>query len=206
MIVMWAKCAIAMLCCSSLSAWAADPWCSPRGKPAFTFEWLAKGKANPDLGSVRIRDAAGKTVQVLADVENYYRDSESFGTGTDFNNDGCADLTVTSSVAGIGNRSSTVFLYNPRTRRFEANEALSTIGGLALDPKDKNCVNGDWKGGAEDMYASRHCWKAGKLVLMSEYQVSPLYGPEGEFACYEHVETEYRGGKKREKKSCTKEF
>lgn len=42
--------------------------------------------------------------------------------------------------------------------------------------------------------------------MQSEYQVTPLYNPEGEFACYEHVETEYRGGKKREKKSCTKEF
>lgn len=148
---MWAKCAIAMLCCCSLPAWAADPWCSPRGKSAFTFEWLSKGKADRALGSVRIKDAAGKTVQVLADVENYYRDSESFGTGTDFNNDGCADLAVTNSVAGIGNRSSTVFLYNPRTKRFDANEALSHIGGLELDPKDKNCVTGGWKGGAEDM-------------------------------------------------------
>ncbi|MBD8530533.1 hypothetical protein IFT83_11155 [Massilia sp. CFBP 13647] len=203
---MWAKHAVAMLCCCSLSAWAAAPWCSPRGKPAFTFQWVARDKADPALGSVRIKDAAGKTVQVLADVENYYADSKSFDTGTDFNNDGCADLVVTTSVAGIGNESLAVFLYNPRTKRFEANEALSNIGGLELDPKDRNCVTGGWKGGAEDMYSSRHCWKQGQLVMISEYKVSPLYGPEGEFTCYEHVETEYRGGEKREKKSCTKEF
>lgn len=67
-------------------------------------------------------------------------------------------------------------------------------------------MTGYWKGGAEDMHSERHCWSKGKLVLKSEYEVSPLYNGEGEFQCYQHVETAYRGGKKHTRTSCTKEF
>lgn len=195
-----------MLCCWTMSACAADPWCSAGAQPALSFEWLPKDKAEPSLGSVRIRDANGRIVQVLENVENYREDSASLGTGTDFNNDGCPDLVVTSSMAAIGNESVTAFLYNPRTRRFELSEALSAVGGLQLDSRDRNCVTGDWKGGAQDVYSQRLCWSKGKLVLESEYDVSPRYNKEGEFQCFLHTETVYRGGKKRERTKCTKEF
>ncbi|KQQ96922.1 FG-GAP repeat protein [Massilia sp. Leaf139] len=208
--MLWTKYTLALLCCASLPAWAADPWCSARGKPALTFEWVPKDQADPKLGSVRIKDVSGKTVQVIDEMENYYgdseSDSESFDTRTDFNNDGCPDLVVTGSIAGIGNESQVVFLYERRTRRFAANEALSNIGGLELDPKDRNCVGGSWKSGADSVYTSRHCWKNGKLVMTNEYRMSPRLSPAGEFACYEHVETEYRDGRKRTKTSCTKTY
>ena len=143
---------------------------------------------------------------MLDNLENYGRSSESLDASRDFNNDGCADLVVTSSIAGIGNESAKAFLYNPKTRRFEVSGALSNIGGLDLDPRDKNCVTSYWKGGAMDYYAARHCWNKGKLVMKSEHTVWPTYNGEGELQCFLHVKTDYRGGKKRERTICTKEF
>lgn len=198
--------ALAMLCCCALPAMAADPWCSARDKPALTFVWQPANKAEPSVGRVLVKDASGKTVQVLDKLENYFASSESLRSGTDFNNDGCRDLVVTNSVAGIGNESSSVFLYQPTTKRFVLSEALSEIGGLELDRDDKNCVTSFWKGGAADMYFARHCWNNGKLLIQRESQVSPRYKEDGEVQCYEHVETTYRGGKKRTKTDCTQEF
>lgn len=170
-----------------------------------SFEWEPKDKAEPQLGSVGIKNtASGKTVQVLDNVERYSADTP-FGT-QDLNNDGCRDLVVTSSVAGIGNESKTVFLYSPKKRRFVLSDALSAIGGLEIDPRDKNCVTGSWKGGAADFYSAKHCWSKGKLMLRSEASVSPMLREDGGLNCYQHVNTEYRAGKKRTRKDCTGEF
>lgn len=162
--------------------------------------------ADLGTGTVQIKDASGRIVQVLDDVENNQRSSESLETRKDFNNDGCADLVVTTSVAAIGNESIMVFLYNPNTRRFEVSEALSSIGRQDPDPRDKNCFNSHRKGGAMDFYTARHCWSKGKLVLKSEHSVSPVYNDGGEFECYYHVKTDYRGGKKRERTNCKKNW
>lgn len=183
---------------------AADPWCSARGNEVLSFEWTPTDAAEPRIGSVRVQHAdSGKTVQVLKNVENYRDNSDSFRY-QDLNNDGCRDLLVTSSVAGIGNESNTVFLYSPRTKRFVLSKALTDIGGLDVDRRDKNCVTGFWKGGAADFYTSRHCWRHGKLVIKSEYSVSPVVKAGRD--CYLHITTEYRDGKKRMKRSCTKEL
>jgi len=203
--VLWKMVSMAMLCCWSLPAWAADPWCSPGGASALRFEWLPKDTSNPSIGSVRIQDASGNIVQTLDDLESYYGDSESLGTGTDFNNDSCPDLLLVHSKAPIGNESVRVFLYNAEAKRFEINEAVSELAGPSIDPDDKNCLISSSKGGAEDVYSAKHCWNKGKLVLQSEYDISPLY-KDGKFQCFQHTSTVYRGGKKRTRTNCTKKF
>jgi hypothetical protein len=203
---MWKSLSIAMLCCWCVPAWALDPWCGVRNSSAYSFEWLPDSEADTRVGSVRIKDAAGAVVQVLDKLENYHASSEMLGTSRDFNGDGCADLVVTNSVAGIGNESLSVFLYQPQRGRFVLDEALSAIGGLDVDPRDKRCVTGFWKGGAADIHTERHCWRKGKLVMVQEYSVSPLYNEEGALRCYEHVTIDYRGGKKRKRRECTKEL
>lgn len=198
---------ILLLCCSSLPAWAFDPWCGPRGESAYSFEWVSRDQAEPNVGSVRIKDAAGKLVQVLDNVTNYYwESSESLGIRRDFNNDGCPDLVVTSEVAKIGNESVEAFLYERKTKRFKRSQALSNVPAPNVDPRDKRCVTGGWKSGADSAYSSRHCWRKGKLVLVSEYKVAPRYEGDSESFCYEHVETTYHGGKKRTRTKCTKTF
>lgn len=200
------KLVFALLGLWSLSARAADPWCSPQGSRAFSFEWAPQDSAQPSLGSVHIKSTStGKTIQVLDDVENYHANGDAFRY-RDWNNDGCGDLLVVSSVAGIGNESNAIYLYNPKRRRFVLNKALSEIGGLDMDQRDKNCVTGFWKGGAANFYTSKHCWRNGKLVIRNEYTVGPLIDADGNLKCYRHVTTEYRGGKKKVKKSCTKEL
>lgn len=196
----------ALLSLWSASVWAADPWCSSRDTPAFSFEWAPKDKADPRLGSVTVKNSSsGQTLQFLDNVENYHDNSEAF-RNTDLNNDGCGDLLVVSSVGGIGNESKTVFLYNPQSRRFVLHKVLSEIGGLEVDHRDKNCVTGSWKGGASSFGTVKHCWRGKKLVKQSEYSVKPRLGEDGNLQCYEHVATEYRAGKKNVKKSCTQEL
>ena len=202
----WTKLSIAMLCCWSMSAWAADPWCNARDSPAYQFEWLPKNRTEESIGSVLIKDASGKIVQVLDNVENYHHVSESLNTGSDFNNDGCADLVVTSSIAPTGNESRMAFLYNPTTRRFELSKTLSDLVGLELDTRDKNCVTSFAKGGAMDFYAAQHCWSKDKLGMKSEETVWPTYNDEGELECYYHTKISYRGGKKRVRTKCTKQW
>jgi hypothetical protein len=74
--MLWARLTIALLCCWAASVSAADPWCRPGGASALRFEWVPANKAEPKIGSVRIKDVSGKTVQVLDAVENYYGGSE----------------------------------------------------------------------------------------------------------------------------------
>lgn len=200
--MLWKRLSIAMLCCWCMSAWAANPWCSPAGTSALTFEWVPKDKAEPSIGSVRIRDASGKIVQVLDNLTNEYGNSESLRSDRDFNRDGCPDLIVTADMAAIGNESVDAFLYDSRKKRFILHKGLSALGGLDLDPENQNCVTSTWKGGAADIYWAQHCWNKGKLVIQREYDVSPMYNTEGEFQCYQHIATDYRGGKKRERTDC----
>lgn len=188
-----------------MSAWAADPWCSSRGTPALQFEWVPKNTAEPSIGSVQIKAASGVVVQVIDNVENYRENSESLDTGRDWNNDGCADLVVTRSVGGSGNESVDAFLYNPKIKQFELNKALSDLGSPELDPNDRNCLTSSWKGGHSIFYGGRHCWSKGKLVMKSKYSVGPV-DKNGEFHCYRHVTIDYRGGKKRKRTKCTKEW
>lgn len=203
--MVWSKLLIVLLGCCALPTWAADPWCTARGKAALRFEWLPQA-ADGALGSVRIvRADSGKTLQVIEHVENYRADGESLDT-RDFNNDGCGDLAVLAHMAGIGNASSTVYLYDRKRRQFVENAALSNIGGLELDERDRNCVNGGWKTGADRVQTERHCWSGGKLVLKGRYSMAPRIGDDGEFECYEHVETEYIRGRAKTRKTCTKKY
>ncbi|QNA89952.1 hypothetical protein G4G28_18245 [Massilia sp. Dwa41.01b] len=202
---MWKTLSIAVLCCSSLPAWAADPWCSQRGKPAYRFEWVPEKEADRTRGSVHISDASGKTVQVLANLGNERANSESLDTSRDFNYDGCPDLAVTSDVGDTGNESLTVFLYKPKGRQFELSKALSEIGGLDIDNQHGKCVSGAWNVGEAEYYSSRHCWRQGKLVIDHEYDRTTRVNEDGEFVCMLHVETTYRNGKKRTQTKCTQE-
>jgi len=79
------------------------------------------------------------------------------------------------------------------------------LSNPGLDPRDKNCVTESGQIGSGDVYTARHCWSKGKLVLKSEARNQPLYNDKGELQCYQLVETEYRGRKKRTRTSCTKE-
>lgn len=201
----WSMLIIFSLSCLPTAALAADRWCSPAKGHAYSFAWESAGAADSGPGSVRVSNAAGGTVQILANVENY-SGSQELSKIHDYNNDGCDDLAIVSSVAGIGNESNTVFLYDRTRQRFVRSKILSAIGGLELDPRDRNCVTGFWKGGAMDFYTSRHCWKNGKLLIEKEYTVSAVSSEDGTQSCYLHVNTTYRGGKKKVAKRCTQEF
>ena len=206
---MWRTMFITLLALASAPAWSAGQQCSPDAQDMFSFTWVPRMAADPTVGSVRITDRAGKTVQVLDNQTYYYGDNEAAGSNMDtrdFNNDGCGDLVFASDVAPIGNTSNTAFLYEPARRRFVENASLSGIGGLDIDPQDKHCVTGFWKGGAYDVGTQKFCWANGRLLLKEEASVSALVNPEGELACYLHTTTTYRGGKKKTRTKCTKEF
>jgi hypothetical protein len=201
----WLRRLLFALCCGvPCAGWAAGASCGA----SVRFAWVPAA-AGAQSGRVDVVDVrSGRTVQRIDAGENYYAGDPDGGLAAqDLNNDGCADLVVTNGVAPIGNRSVTVYLYDRARHRFVANDALSAIGDPSVDDLDRNCVTGSWKGGAEDVYSSRHCWRGGRLVLVSEYSLSPLYDKEtGEFACYEQVETTYVGKKKRVRRTCTKTY
>ena len=191
------------LFCSPALASTGDPWCSPAKEPhAYSFAWQPDRNASSGPGSVRVSNAAGRTVQILANVE-HDAGSQAPSKIHDYNNDGCDDLAIVSDVAAIGNESKTVFLYDRQRKRFVRSNILSEIGGLELDPRHRNCVTGFWKGGAMDFSTSRHCWKNGKLLIEKAYEVSAVGDEDGKHRCYLHVNTTYRGGKKRVTKRCT---
>lgn len=206
---MWRTLFIILPGLASVPAWSADRQCHPNAKAMFTFTWRPQSAAEPKTGSLRIEAHAGRTVQVLENLEYYYGDSDSADVMVDtrdFNNDGCGDLVIASSIAGIGNTSNTVFLYEPARRRFVANDALSAIMGRDIDPRDKRCVTSFGKGGAADMHTDRYCWSRGRLVLTEQYSISPRIDSDGAFTCYLHTTTTYRHGKKKTRTRCTQDL
>lgn len=187
-------------------AWAADPWCETGGRSGLRLEWLPLDEADPHLGSLSVRDAAdGRIVQVLEGLENYSGSLDAVEIA-DMDNDGCPDLAVLAQVAAIGNRSRAFFLYDRSRRRFAWSGELSGIGGLEVDPTDRNCLIAQWKGGAATIHTARYCWEGGRLALRHEYSVSPMVDEAGEMACYQHVESFHEAGGTRTETSCTAEF
>jgi hypothetical protein len=206
---MWRTMFIIVLGLASAPAWSAGRQCDPDAKAMFTFTWIPQTAAEPKLGSIRITDRAGRTVQVLDNLEYYYGDSETTGDlmdTRDFNNDGCGDLVFANSVAGIGNTSSTAFLYEPVSRRFVEHQSMSEIMGLDIDPLDKRCVTGFGKGGAADFHSAQYCWSKGRLLWKRESSVSPRVNLEGEPTCYMHTTTTYHHGEKKTRQKCTKDL
>lgn len=195
----------ALFCLAPLAGWAANPAC---GVPV-RFAWSQTDAADPHMGRIDVLEKrGGQVVQTIAGVENYYGDVEDGMLATqDLNNDGCPDLVVTSSVAAIGNRSVTVYLYDRRRRQFVYHEGLSAIGDPAVDSREPACVIGSWKSGAVDMGSSRHCWRKGRLVLVSEYSLSARYNEAADgVACYAQKETTWVKGRKRVREWCSKTF
>ncbi|WP_322400283.1 XAC2610-related protein [Massilia luteola] len=186
-----------------LAALAAGPACDAHAG----FAWRPADAGAPASGSVHVVDTrTGRTVQVLDGVQNYYGNDDGL-FAQDLNNDGCPDLVVTTEVAPIGNRTSTIYLYDRASGRFVFSEALSAIGDINVDSRDPNCLTGDWKGGADDVGGERYCWRKGKLVKTNDYSVRPMYDKKtGTFSCFEHSETTHAGGRKRERRDCTKRF
>ena len=197
------KAILLLLCLVPVAALAAGPRCDAQ----LAFHWVPIEANAPTVGSVRVVDErSARTVQVLDGVTNYQGEDGGL-FAQDLNNDGCPDLVVTSEVAPIGNTSSMVYLYDRASGRFVFDEALSAIGNINVDSRDRNCLTGDWKGGAEDVGGERYCWRKGKLIKTNEYSVRPLYDKAtGKFSCYEHVVTTYAGGRKRVRRDCTKRF
>lgn len=167
----------------------------------FAFAWIPQmAAADTHLGSIRITDRSGRTVQVLDNQTLYYGDNDAAGDlmdTRDFNNDGCGDLVFASQVAAIGNTIDTAFLYETASKRFVENESLSGIMGLDMDESDKGCVTGFGKSGAADIHSERFCWSEGKLVLKEESSVYQAVNLEGEPTCIVHTTTTYRHGKKK---------
>lgn len=204
---MWRTMWLTLLCLASAPAWCAGKECSLDANTMFTFTWVPQTANDTHEGSVRITNHAGQTVQVLDNQTYYYGDDVAFNESidtSDFNNDGCGDLVFTSDIASIGNIIYSAFLYDPARKRFVNNEPLSGIMGLEIDQRDKGCVTGYGKGGADYFSSERHCWSKGELVLKEENSVYPVYNKKGALTCYVHATTTYLHGKKKTKTNCTK--
>lgn len=205
---MWRAMWIILLCLSSAPAWSSGSECSLDANTLFTFTWVPQTGDDPHVGSIRITDHAGRTVQVLDNQTYYYGDDHPAGNmdTRDFNNDGCGDLVFANDIAPIGNTTYSAFVYEAARRRFVENESLSGVPGLELDEHDKNCVTGYWKGGAMEFISERSCWSKGELVLEEENSVYPKINTQGEPTCFVKTTTTYLHGRKNTTTKCTKKL
>jgi hypothetical protein len=120
--------------------------------PEFTFKVLpnvqqpdGEGSPQSTIADVQVfRGESKEPLQSLGDcewlgMEAPYRGSDWF-RAEDMNFDGYLDIFVLTSWGATGNESGCVWLYNPRTGRFQFSKEFSELGGYTLDPATKTII------------------------------------------------------------------
>ncbi|WP_153012822.1 XAC2610-related protein [Pseudacidovorax intermedius] len=121
--------------------------------------------------AIEVRDAStGKRLQVFRD---FYSESQEPSAKAlelvDANFDGHPDLSIFGSSGGAGPNSSTnFFLFNPTTREFAYDAALSDLTQISIDPKSKTIFSAS-RGSCCSHYSSTWRYIQGRLTEVGNW-------------------------------------
>lgn len=135
--------------------------------PEFTFKVIpevqepdSEGNPQSTIHDVQVfRGKSSEPLQSLADcewlgMETPYRGSHWFRV-EDMNFDGYADVFVLTSWGATGNETGCVWLFNPKSGRFEFSKEFSELGTYTLDPATKTISTRGYSG-ADTIAAARY--------------------------------------------------
>jgi hypothetical protein len=136
----------------------------PEGNPQSTIHdvLVFRGKSNEPVQSLADCEWLG--------METPYRGSDWFRV-QDINFDGYADIFVLTSWGATGNETGCVWLFNPKSGRFEFSREFSELGTYTLDPATKT-ITTRGHAGADTIEAAKYVVENNRPVLiiaMSQY-------------------------------------
>ena len=145
--------------------------------PEFTFKVIPEvqkpdpaGNPQSTIRDVQVfRGRSSEPLQSLANcewlgMEAPYRDSDWFRV-SDMNFDGYADVFVLTTWGATGNEGGCVWLFEPKTGRFEFSKEFSELGTYALDPETKT-ITTRGHSGADTIDAAKYVVENNRPVLI----------------------------------------
>ena len=155
--------------------------------PQFTFKVIPEvqkpdGAGNPQSTIHEVRVYRGTSTEPLQSLtgcewlgmEAPYRGSDWFRV-EDMNFDGYSDVFVMTGWGATGNESGCVWLFNPKTGRFEFSKEFSDLGSYTLDPATKT-ITTRGHAGADMIEAAKYTVENNRLVLI--VTVSQYFDPD----------------------------
>jgi hypothetical protein len=134
------------------------------------LQWLADRSITPYMRTRdSIRGKSNEPLQSLADcewlgMETPYRGSDWF-RAADMNFDGYADIFVLTSWGATGNETGCVWLFDPKSGRFEFSREFSELGTYTLDPATKT-ITTRGHAGADTIEAAKYMVENNRPVLV----------------------------------------
>ncbi|MFP3833427.1 XAC2610-related protein [Chryseobacterium sp. SIMBA_028] len=132
----------------------------------YTLEGIKRSNETIDFKSIGIFDKEILHQKIIVDTISVLNEGEAFfGVNQDINFDGLNDIELVNQ-AGNYTSSSSFWLYNKSTRRYERYKPLDTIINPKIDALKKKIIS-DYHVGPTDTYFKVYAWEKGKLVLQS---------------------------------------
>lgn len=132
----------------------------------YTLEGIKRSNETIDFKSIEIFDKGILHQKIIVDTISVLNEGEAFfSINQDINFDGLNDIELVNQ-AGNYTSSSSFWLYNKNTRKYEYYKPLDTIINPKIDPVKKRIVS-DYHIGPTDTYFKVYAWEKGKLVLQS---------------------------------------
>ncbi|MBB6368959.1 XAC2610-related protein [Chryseobacterium shigense] len=132
----------------------------------YTLHGLEKANGSIDFKSISIFEKKKLRQKIIVDSVYVLHDWEIiFNADKDANFDGFKDLEVI-NWAGNYAFSSSFWLYNQKTRKYDHYKPLDTIQNIEIDAKRKE-INSNYHIGPVNTYSKTYQWENGKLLMMS---------------------------------------
>ncbi|MEG0927806.1 XAC2610-related protein [Chryseobacterium sp.] len=132
----------------------------------YTLEGVKKSNEAIDFKSIGIFEKEIIHQKIIVDTISVLNEGEAFfNINQDVNFDGLNDIELVNQ-AGNYTSSSSFWLYNKNTRKYEHYKPLDTIINPKIDALKKTIIS-DYHVGPTDSYFKVYAWEKGKLVLQS---------------------------------------
>ncbi|MGG5209939.1 XAC2610-related protein [Chryseobacterium sp. MIQD13] len=136
----------------------------------FTLKGLERPNGSIDFKSITILDKKKIHQKIIVDTIYVLNEHEViFNIDNDANFDGYNDLEVI-NWAGNYASSSSFWLYNQKSRKYDHYKPLDTIQNIKIDSKRKEIIS-DYHIGPSNTYSKTYQWEKGKLLIMSAHIV-----------------------------------
>ena len=144
--------------------------------PRWLLQLMIAGPEKRLILATVIDTQSGKTLQRLPMNLPFdeYSDTDSSSVFHDINFDGYTDVVLFSNSYAGSNTSSSVWLFNPETRKFEFNPDLSRLTKLTVDPAKKTASTSNSCCAGLSSTSETYRWKGKKLELIERLTQEPL--------------------------------
>lgn len=152
---------------TSFNAQANSDWCSSiGGSGPYKFEWKPFETGEFSYGDLLIKDST--TGKVLQKISDHGSPKEWTPLFTDYNFDGCPDLSWAEFGDEPRNPNYVILIYDRSQKIFVISEKLTGLSNLKIEGKSDKCISGSNHSGVANDFEEKYCWRGARLIKTEE--------------------------------------